>query len=248
MSGPAEEKTWACLWLSRLEKLRQFVNSKAKDPNIPCSYSRKDPSDQTMFVVLSCCSQGPSLLFNMYSREIREPRDRKLPPEVRYHTKRSTALLGTFEYLLGCPGLEGGIVHYRENRDLRKSPITVHLCWNSCEFALKPIRPEPDKKSMEAKFYWLKHRPRSENTSLVETPDLPSDFPPGRGDMKFWDCLMEQKICSGHTIVMRTDDPINRPLPSEELLGMQWHLNRLAAISGVSEIPDPQQPPSKKIS
>jgi hypothetical protein len=100
---------------------------------------------------------------------------------------------------------------------------------------------------MEAKFYWLKHRPRSENTSLVETPDLPSDFPPGRGDMKFWDCLMEQKICSGHTIVMRTDDPINRPLPSEELLGMQWHLNRLAAISGVSEIPDPQQPVSNML-
>jgi hypothetical protein len=35
--------------------------------------------------------------------------------------------------------------------------------------------------------------------------------------MKFCDCLTEQKICSGHTIVMRTDDPINRPLPSGEL-------------------------------
>jgi hypothetical protein len=116
---------------------------------------------------------------------------------------------------------------------------TVHLCWDSCEFALKPIHTAPDNRSMEVKFYWLKHRPRTKYASLVESPDLPSDFPSGRGDMKFWDCLSEKKLCSGDTIIMRTDDPINRPLPSEELLRMQWNLNRVAALSGASEIFDP---------
>jgi hypothetical protein len=115
---------------------------------------------------------------------------------------------------------------------------TVHMCWGSCEFALKPIQMAPDNRSMEVKFYWLKHRPRTKYTSLLQTPDLPSDFPSGRGDMKFWDCLSEQKICSGHTIIMHTDDPINHPLPSEELLRMQWNLNRVAALSGAAEISD----------
>ena len=115
---------------------------------------------------------------------------------------------------------------------------TVHMCWDSCEFALKPIQMAPDNRSMEVKFYWLKHRPRTKYTSLLQTPDLPSDFPSGCGDMKFWDCLSEQKICSGHTIIMHTDDPINHPLPSEELLRMQWNLNRVAALSGAAEISD----------
>jgi hypothetical protein len=119
---------------------------------------------------------------------------------------------------------------------------TVHLCWDSCEFALKPIRTERDKKSMEVKFYWLKHRPRSRYTSLVETPDLPSDFSSGRGDLKFWDCLTERKICSGDTIIVHTDDPVSRPLPSQALLKLRWHLNRIVALSGASEIfVDPHQ-------
>jgi hypothetical protein len=76
--------------------------------------------------------------------------------------------LATFEYLLvgqGRQGVEGGFVHCRENEDLRKSPGIGPNCPSMMAI-------------MEVKFYWLKHRPRSSKyTSLVETPDLPSDFP-----------------------------------------------------------------------
>ena len=48
-------------------------------------------------------------------------------------------------------------------------------------------------------------------------------------------------MCSGHTVVIHTDDPINRSLPSGEPLKMQWNLNRVAALSrGASEISDPR--------
>lgn len=96
---------------------------------------------------------------------------------------------------------------------------------------------------MELQFYWLKHRAHPGRLiSLMDPPDLPSDYPSGRGDLKFFDCLAEKKINSGDTIIMRTDDPINRPLPSEELLRMQWLLNRVAALSGAADVLDSPQP------
>src|SRR5205814_2001060 len=99
---------------------------------------------------------------------------------------------------------------------------TVHSSWNSCEFVLKPIRTDPQKSFMEVEFYWLKHRARERLIPLMNLPDLPSDYPSGRGDLKFWNCLTEKKINSGDTIIIRTDDPVNLALPSEELLRMQW--------------------------
>ncbi|OXV10712.1 hypothetical protein Egran_01527 [Elaphomyces granulatus] len=305
---PVATEAWACLWLSDLEKLRQFVDGKrtpgwaislvfregnllnelvkpwvnrkriSSTPSSPRPSVLKSPvrpTTPTRQPIISSWS-SPMTANNEPPRESRGPRDRKSPPKVRYRAKRSTVYrhesrqissswthfllfdgqtsysqcnaLATFEYLLvgpGCPGLEGGVVHWGETdifENLLTFAPTVHLCWDSCEFALKPIRTERDKKSMEVKFYWMKHRPRSRYTSLVETPDLPSDSSSGRGDLKFWDCLTERKICSGDTITVRTDDPVSRPLPSQALLKLRWHLNRIVALSGASEIsPDPHQ-------
>lgn len=117
---------------------------------------------------------------------------------------------------------------------------TVQSAWDHCEFAFRPIQTAEDKTSMVAQFFWLKYRDYGRGlVSLLETPDLPSDYPSGRGDLKFWDCLSEKEVVSGDTIVLRTHDPVNFPLPSEELLWMQWHLNRVAALSGASETLDP---------
>jgi hypothetical protein len=45
-------------------------------------------------------------------------------------------------------------------------------------------------------------------------------------------------IESGDTFTLTTDDPEIRPLPSWELLDMQWVLQRLTAMSGAAETPD----------
>jgi hypothetical protein len=51
--------------------------------------------------------------------------------------------------------------------------------------------------------------------------------PHGDGDIK-----------SGDTFALRTVNPITHPLPSFELLEMQWHLNRIVSMSGAADIYD----------
>jgi hypothetical protein len=45
-------------------------------------------------------------------------------------------------------------------------------------------------------------------------------------------------IESGDIFTFTTDDPVIRPLPSWELLDMQWVLQRLTAMSGGAGTPD----------
>ena len=118
---------------------------------------------------------------------------------------------------------------------------TVHASLDCSEFVSKPIRTDPYKMFVEVEFYWLKHLAPERLISLVASPDLQSDHPSGRGDLKFWDCLTEKKIISGDTIILRTDDSVKRPLPGEELLRMQWYLTRVAALPGTSEVLDSHQ-------
>lgn len=119
----------------------------------------------------------------------------------------------------------------------------VHAAWDNCEFALKPIPPsdgeDPDPNSMRVEFHWLKVHPRvAPMVSLLAVPDFPTHQSCGRDNLKLWDCITEKKVCSGEVIVLTTDDPKNFPLPSQELLWMQWHLNRVGALCGGAEAVD----------
>ena len=46
----------------------------------------------------------------------------------------------------------------------------------------------------------------------------------------------EYHVSSGDVFVFRTENPKTHPLPSFELLDMQWHLNRICLMSGVTDI------------
>ena len=48
----------------------------------------------------------------------------------------------------------------------------------------------------------------------------------------------ESKIQSDDLITIRTNDPINHPLPSVKLLQLQWTLLRVLAMSGVAGASD----------
>lgn len=120
------------------------------------------------------------------------------------------------------------------------------MCGPDCDFALKPIPgsaadfTDAGPKSMQVEFYWLKFRPRgSGRVSLMEVPDLPSDHPSCRGNMKFGDCITEQVVRSGDIITLTTHDPEEFPLPNQELLDLQWYMNRVVALSGGVEGLDP---------
>lgn len=42
----------------------------------------------------------------------------------------------------------------------------------------------------------------------------------------------------GHGFTLETSDSNTHPLPNKHLLEMQWHLNRVVALSGAAEAPD----------
>lgn len=58
---------------------------------------------------------------------------------------------------------------------------------------------------------------------------------------KLFDCDTERIIKSGEKITLQTDDP----LPSMELLEMQWILNRVKTISGAADIPTDELDPDR---
>ena len=57
-------------------------------------------------------------------------------------------------------------------------------------------------------------------------------------NIKLFNCATEQKLCSGDLFYFETSDPEELPLPRFALLQMQWHLQRIAALSGAAEVSD----------
>lgn len=118
---------------------------------------------------------------------------------------------------------------------------TIHYAWDSCQFALFPISPSSvGEKEIKVQFFWMKIRQRAdrETISLTQIPDLPSDCPAGLGGLLFLNCQTREIIKSGDIITLTTPDPDKYPLPSVELLRMQWHLNRIGALAGGAEAID----------
>jgi len=116
---------------------------------------------------------------------------------------------------------------------------SVHKYWGAALFALKPLDVAADGKSMDLQFFWLRPYKRPTLVPLSIPPELPADLQGSVEDVKLFDCKTERKICSGDKFTLHTDDPQNKPLPSPELLQMQWILHRLSALSGAAEVFDP---------
>ena len=123
---------------------------------------------------------------------------------------------------------------------------TAHMCWNKGRFALKPLKLSDDEKELTVQFFWqpqYNHKPddrvdllreplSSEGLNVIEIEEKPI----------FLTRLSEdgspRNIRSGDTFTLTTDDPGSRPLPSWELLEMQWILQRITAMSGGAGTPE----------
>ncbi|KAL3491407.1 hypothetical protein BJX62DRAFT_237174 [Aspergillus germanicus] len=112
----------------------------------------------------------------------------------------------------------------------------AHRLWNRARFAFQPVDLSADKKTLTMRFFWLPNRRFTKRQSISEPPNFPATLESGAGNAKFFDHSTDQKIWSNHQIVVTTDDPVSKPLPSMELLRMQWTLNRLIAISGAADV------------
>jgi hypothetical protein len=118
----------------------------------------------------------------------------------------------------------------------------AHDMWNRGLFAFKPLKLSRDRKTLTVQFFWQvpgKYEIDSEVDLLTETPsseglDTVGDgyyLPRPRNDRSI------SRICSGETFTFTTKDPENLPLPSLELLKMQWLLQRLVGMSGAAGWP-----------
>lgn len=74
----------------------------------------------------------------------------------------------------------------------------------------------------------------------LRAPSLPTSLMGSSLNAKLWNCETDKPIYSGELVTLTTRDPVAMPLPSFELLEMQWMLNRIAALSGAADVTDEQ--------
>lgn len=107
----------------------------------------------------------------------------------------------------------------------------------------------PDRKRLTVEFFWLPTRVSSDFSSASHVPTCfkaeadctyKSDGSEGALIFKPADPTRRTgvRIESGDTFDLMTDDPVTRPLPSRELLEMQWILHRVRALKGAADIDD----------
>ncbi|KAJ9295611.1 hypothetical protein DTO217A2_9015 [Paecilomyces variotii] len=112
---------------------------------------------------------------------------------------------------------------------------SAHAYWGKALFALKPQNESQDGTHMDVQFFWLRPYKRMPSIPLTTTPSLPSGIMSSVNNVKLYNHLADTPIRSGDIITLRTDNPQLRPLPSRDLLEMQWILHRLTALSGGAE-------------
>jgi hypothetical protein len=119
---------------------------------------------------------------------------------------------------------------------------TAHNMWNKGLFALKPLKLSRDRKKLTVQFFWQVpggHKIKSRIDLLTEPASSKGlDFV-GDGYFlsRFENDTLSPRIQSGETFTLITKDPQNLPLPSLELLEMQWVLQRLVGMCGATEWP-----------
>jgi len=116
---------------------------------------------------------------------------------------------------------------------------TTRRLWNQGAFALKPVLISTDKKTLILQFFWQARQPDVSSTMSLLTRPLPTknldngngyrlatEYTPGHPKL----------VESGDLIAMTTDDPKTRPLPSFELLELQWFLQRVMGMAGAAVV------------
>jgi hypothetical protein len=118
----------------------------------------------------------------------------------------------------------------------------AHDMWNRGLFALKPLELSPDRKKLTVQFFWqvLGGYKIKSRIDLLTEPASSEGLEIANG---YWLTRLEnddstpRSIRSGERFTFTTKDPQNLPLPSLELLEMQWVLQRLVGMCGAAEWP-----------
>ncbi|GKZ75510.1 hypothetical protein AnigIFM56816_000163 [Aspergillus niger] len=113
---------------------------------------------------------------------------------------------------------------------------SVRGLWERACFALKPLDISNDREKLRVVFFWLSVP--SAYLERVELRTPPSTFcliDHGPHNTRLWNCETLAPIRSGDVLTFTTRDPDRMPLPSVDILWMQWTLTRALALSGAGE-------------
>jgi len=111
----------------------------------------------------------------------------------------------------------------------------AHAAWGRGLFALKPISESDDKKTLIVQFFWQeKQMGSSPKMSLTTTPISTQGLEQTAGAWLF--DKNGKKIQSGDCFELQTDDLIEKPLPSFELLELQLFLHRIQGMAGAVDV------------
>ena len=114
---------------------------------------------------------------------------------------------------------------------------TTHVKWTKGLFALKPLKLSRNHKKLTVQFFWQVpgNYDNKNRISLLTEPTSSEGLEivaNGHFLHRLEDDGSTPRIRSGETFTFTTKDPKNLPLPSLELLEMQWVLQRLVGMCG----------------
>ena len=113
---------------------------------------------------------------------------------------------------------------------------TAQYMWNDGQFALQPVWLSDDKRELILQFFWQRPTTLAYGTSLRLNSVAPSvEGLDQAADHVFLHRSDNARIQSGDIITMKTTDVEKMPLPSWELLKLQWALQRVAGMAGAAE-------------
>ena len=120
----------------------------------------------------------------------------------------------------------------------------AHDQWGRGAFALKPISVSDDKMTLEVQFFWQKRQQRTQTpmsllTMPFSTEDLDRNVRLDNNVSTLFNNHTWKPIKSGDYFKLETDDPRTKPLPSSQLLEIQWFLQRVQGMAGAAVPYDP---------
>ncbi|KAJ5729441.1 uncharacterized protein N7483_003949 [Penicillium malachiteum] len=113
--------------------------------------------------------------------------------------------------------------------------------WKDDLCVFRPVSLSEDKKSMELAFHWLPLPKEGTHHSQLDPiklrchpyPDRRMGYDEGPGNgIHLYHAETKQMIRSGYIFTIHTENPETHPLPSMELLDMQWMLKRSSRFQG----------------
>lgn len=119
----------------------------------------------------------------------------------------------------------------------------VHAMWGDGMFAIRPLEYHDDNRKLDIEVYWQTNQGHKidEDVSIRKQPASSIDLSGYRredGMISGAISIGGSRVQSGHRFTLETSNPNTHPLPNKRLLEMQWHLNRVVALSGAAEAAD----------